>query len=340
MNALFKKWIPLLLIAFTGMNCSPESDHRYPGFEVPPGFPSPVYNPIQHGMTEKGYALGRKLFYDPILSKDNSVSCEDCHKQWSAFADGNHALSHGVDNQFGTRNSPPIFNLAWHPHFMWDGGINHIEVMPVAPITNQVEMGERLQNVIDKLNNHPDYPLLFEEVFHTRPINSYQLLKALAWFLTSIVSADSKYDLVMQGKAAFTEEEKQGFEIFKLYCKTCHTPPLFTSFEFKNNGIDSSFPNDSGRARITNQHEDVGKFKVPSLRNWYYSRYYMHDGRFEHIDDVLQHYNHGIKYSHSLDTTLLPIGGFKLEEYEIAALKEFLLTLNDQVFIQNELYKK
>ncbi len=330
----------ILFVTVLLHSCKVEDEIRYPGFQVPPGFPEPVYNPLQQGMTEKGYALGRKLFYDPILSRDNSISCEDCHKQWSAFADGNHPISHGIDNQFGKRNAPPIFNLAWHPNFMWDGGINHIEVMPIAPITNSVEMGSDLNDVLVKLNADAEYKKLFEEVFGTKIITSYHLLKSFAWFLTSIVSYQSKYDMVMMGKESFNDSEQRGFELFKIHCKSCHVPPLFTSFLFENNGLDQTFTADSGRARITLEYEDLGKFKIPSLRNWKYSRYYMHDGRFETIEEVLDHYNNSIKASHSLNTNLLPIGGFQMTAEEIEDLKNFLFTLNDPLFIENEQYKK
>lgn len=330
----------LLLVSILA-GCSPEDQTGYyPGFDVPQGFPQPVYNPLNSGMTEKGYALGKKLFYDPILSQGNVVSCEDCHKQWSAFADGTHPLSHGVDNQFGARNAPPVFNLAWSPYFMWDGGINHIEVMPVAPITNEVEMGETIAGVVQKLNADDEYPALFAEVFGTTEITSQQMLKSLAWFLTSIVSADAKYDRYMAGQESFNAEELAGLELFGQLCADCHTPPLFTNYSFRNNGLDAVYDSDSGRAHVTGMHSDVGKFKVPTLRNAEYSGYYMHDGRFNTLEEVMNHYQGGIVSSATLDTALIPSTGFALSETDKQNLIAFIKTLSDINFIQNEAYHK
>lgn len=339
MNYWHKFIIIILFLIFTGVGCSPEENNNYPGFTIPQGFPQPVYDPIDNGMTPKGYALGKKLFFDPILSRDNTISCGDCHKQWSAFADGAHPLSHGIDNLFGIRNTPPIFNLAWMPYFMWDGGINHIEVMPIDPITNPVEMDETLANVIDKLNNHPEYPELFADVFGISPINSQQMLTSMAWFMTSIVSNNSKYDQYLKGEVSLSSDELSGKLLFEDKCANCHTPPLFTDYSFKNNGLDSTFPSDSGRARITGLYSDIGKFKVPSLRNVEYSGPYMHDGRFNTLEQVIDHYSSGIVYSHTLDTNNIPVSGFSLTANEKAQIVLFLKTLSDDTFINNEAYK-
>lgn len=326
----------VLLFLFS---CGKDETVGYPEFRVPAGFPEPVYHPELNGMTPEGYRLGKKLFYEPLLSKDGTVSCGDCHKQWSAFADGGHALSHGINNLFGTRNSPPIFNLAWMPYFMWDGGINHIEVMPIAPITNPVEMDESLTGVISKLNADAEYRQQFGQVFGTEEASSQRLLTALAWFMTSVVSADSRYDRYLQGGETLTATEMQGMELFMERCASCHTPPLFTNYAFENNGLDLVFQ-DSGRARITGNPMDMGLFKVPSLRNVEKTGPYMHDGRFATLTQALEHYQSGIKNSPTLSDNFTGGQGLLLTDAEKTAVEAFLRTLTDLTLMENEVYAK
>jgi cytochrome c peroxidase len=308
-------------------------------FDVPPGFTTPVYHPVDNGMNQQGYYLGRKLFFDPILSRNGTISCGSCHHPTEAFSDQGNVLSVGIDAQTGHRNSPPLFNLAWQPAFMWDGGINHIEVMPLAPITNHVEMDESLSNVVDKLNMSSEYISLFELVFETKPINSQQLLKALAWYMTSIVSANSKYDQYMRGETTFNSSELNGLNIFNNTCASCHTPPLFTDYSYRNNGLYNIFQ-DSGRYRITQIADDIGKFKVPSLRNVEVTYPYMHDGSIASLEEVIEHYNSSIIASSSLDPLLVDNQFIELDEFEKLDLLAFLKTLTDQDFLNNSYYTK
>ena len=304
----------------------------------PINFPEPVYSYQNNPLTPAGFALGRKLFYDPILSKDGSISCGSCHKQFAAFADLEHKVSHGIDDKLGTRNTPALANLRWNPDFFWDGGVNHLEVVPLSPITNPVEMGADLGQVIRQLNRDPNYVVAFNKVFHQDSINSQQLFRALAQFMGELISANAPYDKYLNGQQdALTAEQKQGLLVFEAKCSTCHKPGLFTDFSFRNNGLDATFTKDQGRYHITEAPTDLGKFKVPSLRNVALTAPYMHDGRFWTLEQVLAHYTTGVKKSATLDPVLdgdLP--GIALSETEKNQLLSFLEALTDESFIQNK----
>lgn len=309
---------------------APEPEKSF-GFEVPAHFPNPHYTFGNNKLSKEGFELGRKLFFDPILSRNNSISCGTCHAQVHAFSDHGSATSEGIDNQLGTRNTSGLFNLAWQTSFMWDGGINHIEVISIAPITNPIEMDETLLQVLEKLRNHEDYPVLFKKAFGTSEVNDQRMLYALTQYMALLISANSKYDEVKRGKTVFDQEEQRGYEIFKQNCATCHTEPLFTDFSFRNNGLaPNNSVNELGRMEITQDEQDFYKFKVPTLRNLSFTYPYMHDGRFQTLDHVLEHYGNGIQISNTLDPQLS--NGIALTADEKADLKRFLYTLNDVEF--------
>lgn len=305
----------------------------------PDYFPKPIYNFEENPRTKEGFLLGKKLFYDPLLSKDNTISCGSCHQQFVAFAHADHKVSHGIDNKLGVRNSPALFNLMWQKEFFWDGGSKHIELQPIGPITNPVEMDESIANVIYKLNQRADYRSLFKSAFQSDSITSQLMLKAIVQFMGSFISANAKYDKYIQDPVQhpFTSDEKAGLDIFQQKCVSCHTPPLFTDNSYRNNGLDNTFI-DSGRFRITNINNDMGKFKVPSLRNVELSYPYMHDGRFETLDQVLDHYEKGVKPSYTLDASL--INGIALSNTEKGQLIAFLKTLTDREFTKDERFKE
>jgi cytochrome c peroxidase len=330
-NALKVILIFFVLFFFSSCRTSEvEQPNNSVGLFYPNYIPSPVYKFENNKLTQEGIQLGRMLFYDPILSSDSAISCGSCHSQAHAFADHNMKVSVGVGGRVGSRNSPPIFNLAWHPHFMWDGGVNHLEVVPLAPITNHFEMDDNIPNILIKLNRNTSYIAWFEKVFNKTIIDDQMLFFALAQFMGSITSFESKYDHVKQGKATFTQNEKLGYELFKTNCNSCHQEPLFTDFTFRNNGLDSVFI-DKGRASITLLEKEEGLFKVPSLRNVALTYPYMHDGRFRTLDDVILHYNSGIRKSKTLDYLLInPIVLNSKERQDIIA---FLKTLNDYQLI-------
>lgn len=287
--------------------------------------------------SEEQRELGRLLFYDPILSDDNTISCASCHSSYNGFAHADHALSHGIHNSMLTRNAPALFNLAWQKTFMWDGAINNLLAQPLAPISNSKEMGSNMQQVIEKLNRSAFYRAKFMRAFSLSDISSNQVLRALEAFQLSIISNHSKYDSVMQRQVRFTDQEERGYALYKKNCASCHAEPMFTTGEYFNNGLPvNEQSNDYGRCNLTHNPEDSMKFKVPSLRNLKYTFPYMHDGRFNSLNEVMNHYTKGIKKS----TTLAPqlTAGIVLKPNEKIDLIAFLLTLNDSYFVRNNAY--
>jgi cytochrome c peroxidase len=305
-------------------------------FKVPTGWPQPATNIFANNpLTEEGFQLGRKLFYDGKLSKDGNFPCASCHQQFAAFATFDHDFSHGFNNTFTTRNAQPTFNLAWSTQLHWDGGINNIEVQPLAPLTAPNEMAETLENVLTKLKNDATYPELFRKAFGTTEINSQKMLKAIAQFMGSMVSSNSKYDKVKNGTATFTASEQAGYNFFKAKCDACHKEPLFTDNSFRNNGLAiNNFLNDFGRLRITNLATDSLKFKVPTLRNIDLTFPYMHDGRLYSLRDVLDHYSSNLI---TTQTTLDPLlrSRIAMTTTDKNNLVAFLRTLTDNEFTTN-----
>ncbi len=303
-------------------------------FWYPAYVSAPVYefknNPLQVPKVE----LGRALFFDPLLSADSTISCASCHSPYSAFAHTDHDLSHGIKDRIGTRNAPALFNLAWHPSFMWDGAVNHLDVQALAPITHPDEMGMQMQVVAARLQRSNMYPALFKKAFKDTLVTGERILKALSQFQLTLVSFQSRYDSVQLGKAKFTEQETRGYALFKTHCNGCHTEPLFTNYGFANNGlsVDTSL-RDYGRWKITNNPTDSLLFKIPSLRNLSYSFPYMHDGRFKKLNQVLNHYTNGIVQHPTLSAPLQqPIVLSANEKVDVIS---FLLTLNDRAFVMN-----
>ncbi len=306
-------------------------------FDVPKGFPKPVYDFKNNPLTEEGFQLGRKLFYDPILSKDSTISCASCHLQQTGFTHVDHDLSHGIEGKIGTRNSLTLQNLAWSKNFMWDGGVNHLDVQAIAPITSEVEMDETLENVVQKLNSNATYQNLFEKAFGTKKITGQLTLKAISQFVVTLTTANSKYDKVLKKEENFTEMEQKGYKLFQKHCASCHNEPLLASNGFKNNGlaIDPTL-NDFGRMKITQNPNDSLKFKVPTLRNIEFTFPYMHDGRFKTLNEVVKHYNSGIQKSKTLAKELQkPIN---LSDNERVEIISFLKTLIDKEFLFNLKY--
>jgi cytochrome c peroxidase len=330
-------WI-LLVIVITGAGWI-TVDNRYfkpkpVKFLVPKGWPQPAYDFSKNPLTEEGFALGRKLFYDGQLSKDGNFSCGACHQQFGAFNSYDHGLSHGFNNTLTTRNAPGLFNLAWQKEFMWDGGINHLDLQPLAPITAENEMAESIESVLKKLKADKEYRKLFKAAFGDETINTQRLGKAISQFLLQLVSSNSKYDKVMRGEASFILPEQLGYEIFKNKCVSCHSEPMFTDYSFRNTGLQpDKYLKDMGRMKITNNPDDSLKFRVPSLRNVAMTFPYGHDGRFFSLMSVFEHYRKNMAVMPNTDSLL--IKRMALSNYEIGQLTAFLYTLTDSTFLKN-----
>jgi cytochrome c peroxidase len=303
---------------------------------IPQGWPTPFYNFSNNPITPEKFILGRSLFYETMLSSDNTISCGSCHQQFVAFANADHDLSHGVNGLLGLRNSPALQNLNWNTSFMHDGGVNHIEVLPAAPITNPVEMNESIINVVNKLSQSGKYRELFKKAYGDESVDSKKMFKAIAVFMGTMYSYNSKYDKVKRGEDSFTTSEQSGYNIFIQKCASCHKEPLFSDFEFRNNGLmPSTALRDSGRAHITQDLSDLYKFKTPTLRNIEKTAPYMHDGRMTSLNQVLEHYNSGIVSSPTLDP-VLQSGSIALSLQEKTDLLAFLRTLTDETFLTDK----
>jgi cytochrome c peroxidase len=329
------KKIIFFLLTFFLLTAFHKSDNN--PFYIPQKWQKPIYDFTKNPLSNAKIELGKALFYDGILSRDSTISCASCHSQYTAFTHVDHDLSHGIEDRIGTRNSPALMNLAWQPIFMWDGAINHLDMQALAPISHPDEMGETMKNVVQKLQKSSIYPAAFYAAFGDSTVTGERTLKAISQFLLTLVSANSKYDKVMRKEAKFTEQEKSGYALFKKNCAACHQEPLFTNYQFENNGlpIDTTL-NDFGRMKITQNVADDRKFKVPTLRNLEFSYPYMHDGRFKKIAEVLNHYTKGIEKSPTLANDLQqPITLTSNQKIDLTA---FLLTLTDKDFLFNRDY--
>lgn len=334
------------LIALAIPACNKEKDNspqeEQVAFSIPANFPAPEYNMANNPVTTAGFRLGRKLFYDVRLSRDNSTSCGSCHIQFSAFTHHGHMVSHGIDNLLGTRNSPAVMNMAWNKLFMWDGGVTHLDLFPVSPITNPVEMDETVANVIEKLKADGEYPAMYKAAFGSDEINTATTFKAMSQFMNMLVSANSRYDKWIRNEGEqLTETEIAGYNLFKAKCSTCHSTDLFTDGGFHNNGLYANYT-DKGRALITQNVLDEGKFKTPSLRNVEKTPPYMHNGSKASLESVLEHYASGVKQSLTLDTVLQQNGtlGIPLTADEKTKIIAFLKTLTDDEFIRDRRFSE
>ena len=331
MKVVWSLLVCSLFLGFASFQNKPQPYY----FSIPEGWPKPHYNFANNPLTHEGIALGRHLFYDPLLSRNQTVSCASCHLQATGFAHVDHELSHGIDNRIGTRNAMALINLAWNTSFMWDGGINHLDVQSLAPITHPAEMDASLEEVIERLQKNEKYKRLFERAFPGKTISSPLLFKALSQFMVTLVSSNSKYDQQKRGEYHFTPSEAKGYLVFQNHCGSCHREPLFSSTSFENNGLALNPElKDFGRMKITNQMEDSLLFRVPTLRNIQFTFPYMHDGRFQNLNQVIKHYNSGIGAHQYVSKQLKE--PMNLTDKDRVDLESFLRTLTDQSFLQNK----
>lgn len=303
--------------------------------QTPDGFPN-MHIPDNNPMTIEGVSLGEKLFKDPILSANNTQACISCHQQNTSFSDPNQ-FSAGIDNIQGTRNASALINLGWNTHFNWDGSVSTLEEQAFEPVVNPLEMHDTWTNVENKLNANPEYVELFKKAFNIDYIDSNHVVMAIAQFERSLISVNSKFDKYIRGEEQLTPSELSGYAIFnseKADCFHCHGTQMFMDNSFHNNGLDTEPFLDLGLAKVTGNSSDNGKFKTPTLRNIEFSAPYMHDGRFFTLEEVIEHYNSGGKYSSTIDPLMKKLGvGLQLTNQEKQDLIAFLKTLSDDSFI-------
>lgn len=305
-------------------------------FDIPNGFPSITNVPSDNPTTVEGVALGKKLFYDPILSGDNTQSCSSCHATAFGFSDNNKQFSEGIDGDLGDRNSPTIINALWGTSFFWDGRSSTLEDQALGPVPNPIEMHLPWEDAVAKLTAHAEYPELFEKAFNTRNITKEMTAKAIAQFERTFISANSRYDKYLAGNGTITPSEQRGYNLFfseRAECFHCHGTKLFTDNDFHNNGLDATF-SDKGLGKVTENPNDNGKFKTPTLRNIGTSAPYMHDGRFATLEEVVEFYSTGVKFPSTIDPLMK---NANLSTQEKADLVAFLKTLTDAEFITSAL---
>lgn len=315
---------------------------------IPPNYPEmPI--PEDNPLTIDGISLGKKLFYDPILSRDSTISCASCHVQEFSFKDP-AGISTGVDQRKGRRTSMNLINVGYNRDLLfWDGRSSSLEDQVTGPVEDPNELGHDWPSIEELLRSHPKYPKLFRKAFGIQneiEIDREMISKAIAQFERTLISSGTtRYDLALRGEIELTTDELEGYMMFTdaspgLYpdaeCAHCHAEPLFTTFEFKNNGLES-IDNlldflDPGRGEQTGQIMDNGKFKIPTLFNAAISPPYMHDGRFNTLEEVVDHYNSGGHHQPNTDPLIRPLGLTEKQKQQVIA---FVKTLTDTAFLQN-----
>lgn len=337
-----------------GAECNPMATPLE--LEIPPFFP-PMDIPEDNPLTEEGVELGRFLFWEKNLSLDASMSCGSCHLPSSSFSDP-EPYSEGITGAVGTRNAMVLVNLGWAQNYFWDGRASTLEEQILEPVSHPNEMAlpwedavERLASGAESLSNGKSYPDMFMSAFGTSEINATLVTKAIAQFLRTMVSADSKFDAWRRGEVNLSDDEFAGYEMFLREggnpettpggqfggdCFHCHGEAglQFSDYLFRNNGLDSLFTNDAGLSGVTGNPLDSGKFKTPTLRNVALSGPYMHDGRFQTLEEVIDHYNSGGLPSSTVDPFMkYTTGGLELSPVQKSQLIDFLHTLTDTTFV-------
>ncbi|MCT4630835.1 cytochrome c peroxidase [Winogradskyella sp.] len=347
------RYIAFLIIIGFVFSCNKDETTRSDVYKLQhKGLPAPNL-PSDNILTHDGVELGRRLFYEKALSLDNTISCASCHIQEFAFGDPNR-FSIGVNGLLGNRQAMGVINLAWNDNeFFWDGRAHLLRDQAVLPIQDPLEMQETIENVIQKLGQL-DYINRFNDVFGSEDITEERIGLALEQFMITLVSNNSKYDKVQAGEATFSPSEERGRKLFfdpvnptdpqnsGAFCVKCHGGPNFANNQYMNNGLDLDEDIlDPGRYNVTQNINDTGAFRVPTLRNIELTAPYMHDGRFETLEQVVDHYNNGVQQSAGTDLGLVFIqngGGLQLTQQEKSDLVAFLKTLTDPTFINNPKY--
>jgi cytochrome c peroxidase len=353
------KKIVFILLCFS-IGCKPEptelelvsySPTPYT-LSVPKGWPTPEI-PANNPMTVEGIELGKMLFYDPILSVDSTISCSSCHSIQGAFTD-NLAVSRGVQNRTGKRSSMSLVNLVFAKKgLFWDGRVQNLEQQALLPVEDHVEMAENWTVAEQKLRRHKNYPTLFRKAFgitKKEEITKDLTAKAIAQFERNIISKDSKYDKFKQDpeKNPLSDDELIGYQMFDnvtpslpdAQCGHCHSGSSLTVDGYRNNGLQDASDFDSfkdkGFGEFTKNKYDNGLFRVPTLRNMGFTAPYMHNGSIATVEDMMQHYMSGGKYSPTKDPLIQQIKLNSIQKKQVIA---FLKTLDDSTFINNAAYK-
>ena len=302
--------------------------------KIPPHFPAMKSTPGNE-LTNERIELGRRLFYDPILSRTNEISCASCHKQAFAFSDTT-AISPGVEGRLGNRNAPTLANVGYNPFVLFDGFLETLEKQVLVPIEEHAEMDFNIVEVAKRLKLKKEYVALSKKAYNREP-DAFVITRSISAFERTLISGNSRYDQHLNGKKTLNESEKRGMNLFfnRLYCSSCHSGFNFTDFSVKNNGLYTVYA-DSGRMRVTKLETDRDLFKIPTLRNCELTAPYMHDGSLKTLRDVIHHYASGGQPHQHKSTIIQPFTLTKSEEDDLIA---FLYSLTDQQFIKNKRFR-
>lgn len=337
-NTMVLTFVFAISIALIGCPAPDQPVNEKP-YTVPQGFPEPIF-PTDNPANAEKIELGRKLFYDPMLSSDKSVACASCHKQELAFTDGNQ-VSRGVNRELGTRNSPTIVNAAYNERLFWDGRSATIEEQALAAATNPAEM-RAVEPVIDlRLQQDSAYSIEFARAFGNGSKPTTRLsMKAIATFVRTVLSGSSRYDEFNNGnKSALNDSEIRGKDLFfssRTQCSECHSGHNFTDNQFHSTGLFSHYY-DEGRSDVTKLPSDVGSFKTPSLRNIALTAPYEHDGHLTTLEAVIEHYNSGGKNFVNKDDRVRKLNLTDAEKQDLIA---FLRSLTDNTLLVNKRFAK
>jgi cytochrome c peroxidase len=332
LNHLYASILILIVAIFSLPGCKEDSPVPYE-LNIPEWFPL-MEIAEDNQPTKARVELGRKLFYEPLLSLDSSVSCSSCHHPQNAFTDG-LSLSIGVDGALGMRNSPTLANIGFTPSLFHDGGVETLELQAQSPIFSVDEMHFTIAGFLARIESDEEYESMFREAYGREP-DAFGISRAIASFERTLISGNSRFDQYeYQGiPDALSEQELRGKALFfsaETECSSCHVPPLFTNYEFENIGLYSTYA-DSGRARISHLTQDRGKFKVPTLRNVEVTAPYMHNGSIASLEEVVAHFNSG-GVGHPNQSVY--VKHLNLTNQAKADLVAFLKSLTDQSFLNN-----
>lgn len=343
---LFNNQIILVLLFVLFVGCSdgqtgPVQDSNPNLYPIYPEFPKLIDNP-RNPVTLNKVILGKKLFYETRLSGDNTVSCASCHQPEFAFSSKNNAVNPSVGGQTNFRNVPPIFNIGFYSAYFWDGRTNDLELMFYHDISDITIFHNNEDTVLYRMRSDENYPDLFEKAFNTKSISIELIADAIAAFVRTIVSGDSKYDRYIRGqKNALNESEKRGMELFlskRTNCGTCHVPPLFTDMDFHSTGITTHYF-DFGRFYVSNHNGDRGKFRTPSVRNAELTNPYMHNGEIETLEELIEHYNRGGRFFINKSDLIKPLELTSAEKDDLLAFIKALTDINlikDTRYLENK----
>jgi cytochrome c peroxidase len=327
----------IALSLFFACKKEPSLPPAEPLLAVPVGFPAPVF-PEGNELRPERWALGKRLFFDPIMSSDRTVSCASCHLPERAFSDL-RAFSPGVEGRPGTRNAPTLANIAYHPYFTRDGGVPTLEMQVLVPIQEHNEFDMNILEIAERLNNDSSFVKASWEAYGRAP-DAFVITRSIACFERTMLSGNSQYDQFLNGKnGALNEAEKRGKDLFfseKLACSQCHNGFNFTNYAFENNGLYEDYP-DPGRFRLTGKEEDLAQFKVATLRNVGVTAPYMHDGSLPTLEAVVEHYNSGGKNHPQKSPLLKPLNLTSQEKTDLVA---FLKALTDDDFLSNPKFRE